>query len=426
MDGPIQPDVDGALVVSSTRAAWLATHGNHPNLVGILGVHHVAAGPRLMIEHVAGRDLDALMEAATPGRIGLGEALAIVRDLARGLHFLHELRNDKGTAVRMVHGTLAPELVVVGYDGIARVSGLERLAATRGAPWPRPEFAAPEQLVAGAAVDRRADVFALGAVLLRAATGLYVVDGAIPVPTSQAVPHVSQQLEDVLRRALAREPSKRYGTAEELRGALEGVAVREGLMVMPDRVAMMVTRLLPEIAPAAAAVAPPPRPDQSLWAGGAKPGPPRWLATDTVVEQAPAANSSPFDVVSVAVPRPRTMAPSPLVPATNAAAPTMAVPALADSGPVRRATPVPSRTPFANPPVQAPMGAMELPLHLAMPLAAMMISPAPRYEQPVMTDRVRLADPPRRRSIVNDPIFLIGVGILLFFGALVIAYVATG
>src|SRR5689334_5551127 len=107
MSGAHHPDEP--LVVSSTRAAWLATHGNHPNLVRILGVHHVATGPRLMIEHVAGRDLASLIDAAYPSRIGLPEALAIVRDLARGLHFLHELRNEKGTAVRLIHGTLAPE-----------------------------------------------------------------------------------------------------------------------------------------------------------------------------------------------------------------------------------------------------------------------------------------------------------------------------
>lgn len=427
MPGPVHPaDDPAALVVSSTRAAWLATHGNHPNLVRVLGVHHVATGPRLMLEHIAGRDLAALIDAAYPQRLGLAEALAIVRDVARGLHFLHELRNEKGTAVRLIHGTVSPSLVVVGYDGVARVGGLERLAATRGAPPPGPDQAAPEQRVAGAAVDRRADVFALGALLLRVTTGLHLANGAMPVPPSQAVPHVPALVEDLIRRALAPEPAKRHATAEELRAAIDSCAVREGLHVGAEQVALMVSRLLPDIAPGSGFV-PPPRPDQSLWVPSGD-GAPRWLAVDSVLDSSPASSASGFDVVSVSVPRPMTLppTPSPLVPAADAGAPTMSVTALKDSGPIR--SPDPHPYPFPNPSPLANPAAMQLPLHLAMPmpLPLALISPgdAPSEISPA-TELVRLSDEPRRRSILGDPIFLLGVALLLFFGALLIAYFAS-
>ena len=269
-----------ALVVSATRAAWFATHASHPNVVRVLGVHHLATGPRLMLEQVPGRDLGALIDAAFPERLPLPELLAVARDCARGLHFLHELRDAKGTAVRLIHGTLTPALVSIGFDGVARVAGLERLCATRGVPVPDPAYAAPEQRTEGAAVDRRADVFALAAILLRAATGLALRDGLMPVPTSQAVPYVPQSIEDVLRKALAPDPARRHPSAEALRAALERCVVDEGLAVGPDRVAHMVSRYLPDVPPLVAPPELPPRPDQSLWAASGGAPLPRWMPVD--------------------------------------------------------------------------------------------------------------------------------------------------
>lgn len=402
-----------SLVVSATRATWLATHGNHPNLLRVLGVHHVATGPRLMIEQLAGRDLAALIDAAYPERLDLAVVLAIARDCCRGLHFLHELRDQRGTAVRLVHAGLSPATVMVGFDGVARVAGLELLCATRGRPGPEPAWAAPEQRTEGAAVDRRADVFALAAIVLRAATGLGLRDGAMPVPTSQAVPHVPQSIEDVLRRALAPEPSRRHGSAEELRGALEGCVVREGLTATPDQVAMAVSRLLPDLPPPPAPL--PPRPDQSLWA--ARPaGAPGWMPVASVFDPREPSSASGFDVISVAVPR-RTLPPTgaPAVPAAAPAAPTLAVPPLDEAtaiAPVPIAAPPPP--PMSAPPMSAP------------PMGAPPAPPMPSYPFAQLAAPVLLPDAPPRRRLWTDPVFLFGGGLLLFFVTLVIAYLASG
>ncbi|MEZ4400221.1 MAG: protein kinase [Kofleriaceae bacterium] len=407
------------LVVSATRATWLATFGDHPNLVRILGVHHVDSGPRLMLEQVPGRDLEALLDAAVPGPLPLPEVLAIVRDCARGLHFLHELRDQRGTAVRIVHGTVAPALVTVGFDGVARVAGLERLCATSGAPRPDPAYAAPEQSVDGGAVDRRADVFALAALLVRAASGIKLRDGVLPVPTYQALPHLPQAIEDLVRRALAAEPSKRPGTAEELRAALESCAVREGLLCDADQVARLVLRLAP---PVAAPVPPPvlpPRPDQSLWSGESAARP--WFPVEPVIVEGPAPTAAGFDVISVAAPRPAgrpapTSPPHPVAPAAGPVAPTLTVAALVDAA---------APHPPPGPPPPAPSDGLPPVAHL-IALPAYHAAPPP-LPLPSAAQFMTLPEPEEARpSLLRDPLFLVGVSLVLFFAALVIAYLASG
>ena len=432
MDVPPAP-----LVVSATRATWLATHGSHPNVVRVLGVHHLATGPRLMIEQVPGRTLDALIDAAFPERLPLPEVLAVVRDCTRGLHFLHELRDQRGTAVRLVHGTVAPPLVVVGFDGVARIAGLERLCATRGAPRPDPRYTAPEQSQEGAAVDRRTDVFALAAVLLRAATGLHLRDGLVPVPTSQAIPYVSQAIEDVLRKALAPDPVKRFATVEDLRAALERCVVTEGLAAGPDRVALMVSRYLPDVPVAPPPSQLPPRPDHSLWAPGGVAAQSNWMPVESVLDTSEPSTASGFDAISVQVPRPpmrppmrpsQPPAPNPLVPSAPAVARTMTVAALEEATEIAQ-VPLPPgeppRLPAAPSPPPAPMppdpGA--LPLHLAP--SPYPIHSAP-YPPPHAVDFIGLPEAPPRRSIVRDPVFWIGIGLVLFFATLLVTYFATG
>ncbi|MBK9030700.1 MAG: hypothetical protein IPL61_05070 [Myxococcales bacterium] len=439
MDAP----APATLVVSATRATWLATHGSHPNVVRVLGVHHLAAGPRLMIEQVPGRALGALLDAAFPERLPLPELLAITRDCARGLHFIHELRDARGTAVRLIHGTLAPELITVGDDGVGRVAGLERLCATRGAPRPDPRYAAPEQRADGAPVDRRVDVFALAATLLRAATGLKLRDGAIPVPTSQAVPYVPQSIEDVLRKALAPDPAKRFQTAEELRSALERCVINEGLGAGPDQVAAMIHRYLPEQVPAPTPL--PPRPDHSLWAPrGAAAGAPRWMPVESVLDRSEPSSASGFDVISVSVPRPMTRppparpGPNALVPAAAPVAPTMTVAALDEATEIAQVPVVPpsaapppqppgpgAPTGRAGPPSRPPPHAAAAFIGLPPPPVGGFAPPAPP-PAPAAAAFIALPPPPRRRALLRDPLFLVGVGLVLFFGALVVSYLAAG
>ncbi|HVV86315.1 MAG TPA: protein kinase, partial [Kofleriaceae bacterium] len=270
----------GPMVVSADLAALLAMRANHPNLVRILGVHHNVGAPQLMVEHVHGRTLAALLAASGPDRIPPVEAITIARDVARGLFFLHQLRDDQGRSFGFVHGGLTPGKIVVGFDGVARLAGLERVAATSGQPLPDRDYAPPEQVANPELDDRRIDVFALAAILLRMVTGLRLVDGAIPPVSTPDLPHCPAALEQLLRRALARDPARRPATAEELRAALEGLAVRDGLSLDAAEVGRLVRRLLPEVMNEPDGRVIPPRPDRSMWTHEAR----RWSPAESQLD----------------------------------------------------------------------------------------------------------------------------------------------
>lgn len=343
------------MVVSADLAALLSMRANHPNLVRILGVHHNAGAAELMVEFVHGRPLSSLLAAAGRQRIPVAEALTIARDVARGLYFLHQLHDDQGRSFGFIHGGLTAGKIIVGFDGVSRVVGLERVAATSGVPPPDPRFAPPEQVANPELDDRRVDIFAVGAVLLKMICGLDLVDGGIPAQSTPDLPGCPGPLEQVIRRALARDPARRHGSAEELRAALEGFAVREGVPLEQHEVARLVRRLLPEVMNEPAGRVIPPRPDRSMWAHEAS----RWAAVDSKLEfgqgglasvraapaspaaasaqaaasaEAAAAAGASLSAPGVSVIK-RVAAPNPLVPAASVGATTLAVPALADEGP---------------------------------------------------------------------------------------------
>ncbi len=349
------------MVVSADLAALLAVRGNHPNLVRILGVHHNVGAPQLMVEYVPGRNLAALLAAAGPERLPLAEALTIARDVARGLFFLHQLHDDQGRSFQFIHGGLNPGKIVVGFDGVARIAGLERVAAISGVTLPDRDHAAPEQLANPTADDRRIDIFALGAILLRMVTGLRLSDGTIPVPSSADLPHCPGPLEQIIRKALARDPARRHGSAEELRAVIEGFAVREGRALDAFEVGKLVRRLLPEAMNEPEGRVIPPRPDRSMWNHEAR----RWSPVDSrldfgerglagmrglgpssssssagggAVASAAAAGAAAAGASAASLSAPgvasikRVAEPNPLVPAASMGATTMSVAALDEHG----------------------------------------------------------------------------------------------
>ncbi len=426
-----------------------------------------------------GRQLSALLAAAGPERIAVTEALTIARDLARALFFLHQLRDEHGRSFQFVHGGLTPAKIVVGFDGVTRLAGLERLAATSGVPLPDRDYAAPEQVAAPDRQDPRSDIFALGAVLLRMITGLRLSDGAIPVPSSADLPHCPGSLEPVLRKALARDPARRYVTAEELRAVLEGFAVRDGRSLDSLEVGKLVRRLLPETRNEPEGRVIPPRPDRSMWRHEAS----RWAPVDSRLDLgtggvaglarggAPsAAQPAPSQAAPVArgPSRVRVAEPNPLVPAAAAGATTLAVAALdADGEPMLSAdaaavldelsadrgsgpVPVQHHGPggmLAQPPLGAPAtgympAAAPYPAPFARPPSA--TAPRPRDHRPDPASAPypapRLAGAPGRAPL--DPAApsldrwrwlptrslagTIALLLLVFAAAVAIAYVASG
>ncbi|HMJ16304.1 MAG TPA: serine/threonine-protein kinase, partial [Polyangiaceae bacterium] len=156
-----------AMFIEEARLAGLL---RHPNVVSVVDVGEDAAGPFLVMDYVEGVSVATLIEHAieTSQPVPLDVALRIAMDVARGLHAAHELTAPDGRPLSLVHRDVSPQNVLVGFDGVARVSdfgiakALGRSARTStGILKGKLGYMAPEQLQFRGQ-DRRTDLFAFG------------------------------------------------------------------------------------------------------------------------------------------------------------------------------------------------------------------------------------------------------------------------
>jgi serine/threonine-protein kinase len=263
---------DGAERAAFLREARILARLDHPNVVRWLDAGEVDGDVFIAMELLHGASL-AQIAAASPERLPLPVAVAILAELARGLHAAHELRDEAGSPLGLVHQDVSPQNAVVGYDGRTRLVdfGIARLASVdasrtdtvRG----KPAYLAPEQLE-GRRLDRRTDVFALGVVAFEVLSGrrlfarssIAETHTAVlfePIPDLGAVvPGASADLAAVVACALARPPDGRFRTAEAFRRALVEARDAAGIPIADER----------EIAALVASRVPPPWQPHELFA----------------------------------------------------------------------------------------------------------------------------------------------------------------
>ncbi len=222
----------------------------HPLICPIRDAGEVEGVPFLVMPLLPGENLQAHF-ARGPARTPADRdrLLALVEALALALHHAHE----RG----FVHRDVKPANVLVGHDGqpIVLDFGLARLDRDDAATLSQsrevigaPAYMAPEQIADGRAVDRRADVYALGVLLYEGLTGrcpyeaatreslyraILTGDAAAPSQHAADLPHA---FDVVCLTALAREPDRRYRTAADLAADLQRVrAGSRPLAQLPGR-----------------------------------------------------------------------------------------------------------------------------------------------------------------------------------------------
>jgi serine/threonine-protein kinase len=226
--------------------ARLAVRINHPNVVQTFGVVEDGDSLYLIMEFVDGQPLERILRGTGRGRFSQAALLHVLADALAGLHYAHELTDYDGTALKVVHRDVNPQNIIVTYDGSVKLVdfGIANAATGRtttesGVFKGTLRFSAPEQATC-APVDRRVDVFAVGAVLWEilagrdmwhglpdAAVMLSVGDGRIP-SLRDARPDLDPALVEICEKALAPEPDARFATASELRSALVEYLARRG------------------------------------------------------------------------------------------------------------------------------------------------------------------------------------------------------
>jgi serine/threonine protein kinase len=236
--------------------ARIASRIEHVHVAQILDVGEQHDVTYLVMEYVDGDSLTRLQRALERknARIPLGVALRIMADVAGGLHAAHELRDDAGHPLGVVHRDVSPQNVLVSTMGVAKLidfgiaKARDRLAHDTHADQLKGKVAymAPEQALGGA-IDRRADVWAVGAVLYDLLAGrppfegdndvqklFGLAKGQPPAPLPGTVP---APVAAVVARALSHRADQRFATAAEMQQALERAMVEAGASTTSTAVA---------------------------------------------------------------------------------------------------------------------------------------------------------------------------------------------
>jgi serine/threonine-protein kinase len=197
---------------------------DHPGLIKVLeggkpGSLYMAA------EWVEGRSLRQIISEA--GKLSIDRAVRIAIQICDALEYAHR----QG----VVHRDLKPENIMVSPKdevkimdfGIASVAGARRLTFGKFSEvMGSPDYISPEQ-VQGKRGDARSDLYALGIVLYEMLTGTVPFNGSNafaimndrvlnhPIPPRRMEPSITQELQEILYRALERDPKNRYASARE-------------------------------------------------------------------------------------------------------------------------------------------------------------------------------------------------------------------
>lgn len=235
--------------------AKLAVRIRHPNVVGVLDAGEEADGVYLVMDYVEGDSLAGLMrrmrkmDRAIPAQVGL----RILRDALLGLHAAHELVVD-GKPVELVHRDFTPQNILVGVDGIAKLTdfGVAKAASRNshtatGLVKGKLHYMPPEQAKAEP-IDRRADIWSGGVIAweLLARRRLFsdLNDAAIVLQLVSSLPPPLRSVRDTIPVALERVVQKalsplddRYLTAQDFAQELEAAAEGLGGLASTEEVA---------------------------------------------------------------------------------------------------------------------------------------------------------------------------------------------
>jgi serine/threonine-protein kinase len=239
-----QYSADEAFVKRFRREAQAAANLSHPNIVGIYDWGQAEGTYFIVMEIVDGRSLRDVLKSE--GALLPRRATEIASETAAALSIAHQ--------AGLVHRDVKPGNILLARDGTVKVTdfGIARAwddsqELTRtGAVMGTASYFSPEQ-AQGASADERSDVYALGVVLYEMLTGRPPFMGDSPMsvafqhvsseapPPSSLNPDVPKSLDTVVMKALRKDPTARYQTAEEMRqdllAALRGDRVDAGALV---------------------------------------------------------------------------------------------------------------------------------------------------------------------------------------------------
>jgi serine/threonine protein kinase len=225
------------------QEARLAALLDHPNVVRTWDFHRDENDSIIVMEFVRGKNLAEIM-AGMSGPMSMDQAVFILLQIGRGLHYSHSRRDDRtGEPLRIVHRDVSPQNIMVSFDGEVKISdfgiaraGVDAGLTHTGAFVGKLNYAAPEQIRGEwRSVDNRTDIYSVGIIAYELLTGspLYrfksfeeafrtITEEEIP-PLRSRVPDVPSALDRIVSKALEKDPAARYRNAGEFVDDLEAL-----------------------------------------------------------------------------------------------------------------------------------------------------------------------------------------------------------
>ena len=251
----LSPDLAGDMNIDRfRREVRLAATLQHPHIVPLLAAGETAGVPYYTMPFVEGESVRDRLRAT--GALPLGEALGILRDVAKALAYAH--------ARGVMHRDIKPDNVLIS-GGVAVVTdfGIAKAISSSSTSGPRtsltmkgvavgtPAYMAPEQAAADPATDHRADLYAFGCMAYELLTGqppfadvppnrrLAAQITGSPAAIATFRPDVPRSLQTLVMRCLATDPADRPQRAEELSEVLDSIVARRSAQLAVPTAALV-------------------------------------------------------------------------------------------------------------------------------------------------------------------------------------------
>jgi len=240
---------DASLVQSFIREARLASHLRHANVAQTYDLGKVGDVYFIAMELVPGRDLREILHhcSVMAGNMPLPIAMNIVNQICDALDYAHNLCDESGTPLGIIHRDVSPSNIIVSEGGVVKLIdfGIAKatgagLATRTGTVKGKFTYMAPETLIGD--IDARADLFALGVIAYELLTNkplfqgkddlstIYKVKEMTIEPPSTRNPQIPPEIDTIVMTALERNPDQRWQRATAMRTALTTETKRLGLI----------------------------------------------------------------------------------------------------------------------------------------------------------------------------------------------------
>ncbi|MFT4703660.1 MAG: serine/threonine protein kinase [Bradymonadia bacterium] len=243
--------------------AKLSLYLDHANIVSVFDIGRAGETYFIVMEFVHGANLKRILEwfREKEEHLPIEVCAYIAIEVCKGLEYAHRKQAPDGSALGIVHRDVSPPNILLSREGEVKITdfGLAKAQSQIEVTDPgvvkgKFGYLSPEA-AQGETVDQKTDIFAVGIVLWELLSGQRLFLGENDVETLQQVrkaeiprlrdfqPGVPRELEDIARRALERDPARRFDTAREMGTAITKFLARHGLAVTSYDMAGVIRRI---------------------------------------------------------------------------------------------------------------------------------------------------------------------------------------